>query len=113
MAADHQKHDGLFGPYKYHLDSNGNIASVSEALRAERYGARGTKEENQAKHRRQVDDNKADRLRKRRYDTLSKSEKKWLSKYDEMRTREKDAEKMKILQEEKDKAVVDMKKKVD
>lgn len=44
MKADHEKHNGLFGPYKYHLDENGRIASVADALRADRYGARGTEE---------------------------------------------------------------------
>ncbi len=113
MEADHQKHNGLFGPYKYHLDKNGRIASVNEALRAERYGARGTEEQNKAEHRRRADDNRAERLSKRRIETLSKSERKWLDKYNEMRGREKADKNLENLQKQKDQAVIDMKKAVE
>ena len=98
MNADADRHNGLFGPYKYHLDKNGRIASVAEALRADRYGARGTKEENQARHRQEADDRKAKRLSDKNEALLSKSEREWLNKYNEMRQREKADKQLENLQ---------------
>ena len=111
MNADHERHNGVFGQYKYSLDKNGNISSVTDALRAERYAKSGTEEEKKAEHRRKADDAKAERLSKKK--NLTASEKKWLDKYGEMREREKADEELKQLEERKSRAILDMKSAVD
>ena len=111
MNADHERHNGVFGQYKYSLDKNGNISSVTDALRAERYAKSGTEEEKKAENRRKADDKKAEMLSKKK--NLTASEKKWLDKYGEMREREKADEELKQLEERKSKAILDMKTAVD
>jgi hypothetical protein len=111
MNADHERHNGVFGQYKYSLDKNGNISSVTDALRAERYAKTGTEEEKKAEHRRKADDKKAEMLSKKK--NLTASEKKWLDKYGEMREREKADEELKQLEERKSRAILDMKTAVD
>lgn len=115
METDHKNHNGLFGPYQYHLDENGNISNFTDWDRADRYAGHDN-DEQKAKRRQETDDARMrdiqDRLEAGKY--VSEADQK---KYDRWRQfkKERDGEEkrkaeIENLQQEQQTAVIESEK---
>ena len=61
METDHKNHNGLFGPYQYGLDENGNISNFTDWNRADRYAGHDN-DEQKSKRRAESDDKRMENL---------------------------------------------------
>lgn len=111
METDHKNHNGLFGPYRYHLDENGNISNFTDWDRANRYAGHDN-DEQKAKRRQETDDARMrdiqDRLEAGKY--VSEADQKKYDRWRQFKTERDGEEKRKAeienLQQEQQTAVI-------
>lgn len=108
-----RRHDGRS---RVKLDPDTGLPqSVADMMRAERFAKNGTKEQGKAARRAAADEKRASKLEEQlaRGGKISKGDQKFLDSLKELNKRRKAEERIKKLNEQKDKAVLDIKETVD
>lgn len=111
MAADARHTNGIFGPYQYHTDENGQIDNAIDRDRALRFGARAARDAQRAERRndaqRKRAQNISDRMRRGGY--VTDAEKKFLDNWNDFEAQRNNGKK---LRDEREKLVQDREKNI-